>query len=35
MALAKSQEAGLDTFQVDKRSNGASDYQLLAQELLL
>ena len=34
IALAKAQEAGLDIFHYDKRSNGASDYQLLAQELL-
>ncbi len=34
IALAKAQEAGLDIFHFDKRSNGASDYQLLAQELL-
>ena|SRR5690554_3338379 len=34
IALAKAQEAGLDIFHFDKRSNGASDYHLLAQELL-
>jgi len=34
IALAKAQEAGLDIFHFDKRSNGASDYHLLAKELL-
>lgn len=34
IALAKAQEAGLDIFHFDKRSNGASDYHSLAQELL-
>jgi chromosome partitioning protein len=34
IALAKAQEAGLDIFHFDKCSNGALDYDRLAQELL-
>jgi chromosome partitioning protein len=32
--LAKAQEAGLDIFNFDKRSNGAEDYALLSKEFL-
>jgi chromosome partitioning protein len=34
MQLAKAQEAGIDIFQFDKRSNGAADYANLAEEFL-
>jgi chromosome partitioning protein len=34
IAIAKAQEKGLDIFTFDKKSNGATDYQALADELL-